>query len=230
MGCKYWHGFPSCPEGLRAAIAAPICAAMIASTGAVPAAEVDVLVVDSAGEPVPNVAVYLSSDNRSAASGGTRAVMDQVDTQFVPHILVVQTGTRVEFPNSDTIAHHVYSFSHPNHFKLPIYKGDAHPPVTFEYSGVVILGCNIHDNMLGFILVVDTDRFSKTNQGGMASLQIDDPRGAELSIWSPRIRDAEESLTQILRDGNGAVVEFRLRKNLRPAHDQHSDGMTWSEY
>ena len=67
------------------------------------------------------------------------AVMDQRDMQFVPHLLVVQTGTSVEFPNSDTVAHHVYSFSNPNKFMLPMYKGDQHPPVTFEHSGVVSL-------------------------------------------------------------------------------------------
>ena len=64
--------------------------------------------------------------------------------QFVPHMLVVQTGTSIEFPNSDVVGHHVYSFSKPNNFVLPLYTGDSHAPVTFDHDGVVMLGCNIN--------------------------------------------------------------------------------------
>ena len=150
--------------------------------------------------------------------------MDQVDQRFVPHVLVVQTGTEVDFPNSDVVAHHVYSFSHPNHFKLPIYKGRAHPPVQFEESGVVVLGCNIHDHMLAYIVVVDTPSFAKTNDDGVA---LD----ARVSIWSPRIRDDEEKLSVSLENGGeSAAVAFRLDKALRPRHEDQSEVLSWSEY
>ena len=95
-------------------------ALMLAATSSY-GGEVDVVVLDKDGQPVSDVAVYATrTDGRKQIdSRAGSAVMDQVDRQFVPHLLVVQTGTSVEFPNSDTVAHHVYSFSHPNKFTLP---------------------------------------------------------------------------------------------------------------
>ncbi len=194
--------------------------------------DVDVFVIDKDGRPVADVAVYamrLDGQNDLPAPT-TSAVMDQIDMQFVPHLLVVQTGTPVEFPNSDTVAHHVYSFSHPNKFILPMYHGEQHPPVTFEHSGVVSLGCNIHDHMLGYILVVDGTTFTKTDENGKASLSLDNPQDYEVSIWSPRIRDGDEFLSKtVVMPGNPkSEVKFHLTKKLHPPHGEES--MLWQEY
>lgn len=203
-------------------------ALMLAATSSY-GGEVDVMVLDKDGQPVADVAVYATrTDGRKQIdSRAGSAVMDQVGKQFVPHLLVVQTGTSVEFPNSDTVAHHVYSFSHPNKFTLPMYKGTAHPPVTFEHSGVVSLGCNIHDHMLGYILVVDSAAFAKTDENGSASLSLDDPQDYEIKIWSPRIRDGGELLTRTVVSSEPAV-SFRLAKKLNPPHGEQS--VSWQEY
>ena len=203
-------------------------ALMLAATSSY-GGEVDIVVVDKDGQPVSDVAVYATrTDGRKQIdSRAGSAVMDQVGKQFVPHLLVVQTGTSVEFPNSDTVAHHVYSFSHPNKFTLPMYKGTAHPPVTFEHSGVVTLGCNIHDQMLGYILVVDSATFAKTDENGSASLSLDDPQDYEIKIWSPRIRDGGELLTKTVVSSDPAV-SFRLAKKLNPPHGEQSE--SWQEY
>ena len=187
--------------------------------------EVKVVVLDKDGQPVSDVAVYATrTDGRKQIdSRAGSAVMDQVGKQFVPHLLVVQTGTSVEFPNSDTVAHHVYSFSHPNKFRLPMYKGTAHPPVTFEHSGVVALGCNIHDHMLGYILVVDSAAFTRTDENGSASLSLDNPEEFEIKIWSPRIRDGAKLLTVVSPE---PAVSFQLAKKLNPPHGEQS----WQEY
>ena len=199
-------------------------ALMLAATSSY-GGEVDVVVVDRDGQPVADVAVYATrTDGRKQIdSRAGSAVMDQVGKQFVPHLLIVQTGTSVEFPNSDTVAHHVYSFSHPNKFTLPMYKGTAHPPVTFEHSGVVTLGCNIHDHMLGYILVIDSATFAKTDENGSASLSLDRPEEFEIRIWSPRIRDGVELLTVVNPEPE---VSFRLAKKLNPPHGEQS----WQEY
>ena len=76
-------------------------------------------------------------------------VIDQRDKVFVPVVTVIQTGTEVSFPNSDSVSHHVYSFAQPNTFELPLYKGKRSPTVQFDHAGVVTLGCNIHDSMVG---------------------------------------------------------------------------------
>jgi len=205
---------------------------LILSAQAASGTDLDVFVADRDGAPVADVAVFAvraSGDARLPAPAGN-AVMDQVGKEFVPHLLVVQSGTSVEFPNSDTVAHHVYSFSHPNKFMLPMYKGVAHPPVTFEHSGVVILGCNIHDHMLGYILVVDSTVYSKTDERGRASLSLERPEDYEIRIWSPRIRDGEELLGKTVANSGSmdSLLSFQLVKKLSPPHgDQVA---SWQEY
>ena len=202
-------------------------------TGTVLADGASVVVLDRDGKPVPDVAVFVDAPDSFAthAPAGTRAVMDQVDQRFVPHLLVVQSGTMVEFPNSDTVAHHVYSFSHPNHFKLPIYKGHAHPPVSFDENGIVVLGCNIHDHMLAYIVVVDTPTFAKTNQDGVALLERPLEKGAKVTIWSPRIRDGMEGLSvTVASDQLDSAVAFNLKKSLRAPHDDQPGALSWNEY
>jgi len=196
--------------------------------------DVDVLVVDRGGQPVVDVAVYaVRLDSTTALpKPQSSAVMDQVDMQFVPHVLVVQAGTAVEFPNSDTVAHHVYSFSHPNKFVLPMYKGEKHSPVTFEYSGVVSLGCNIHDHMLGYVFVVDSTEFTMTDGTGHAALSLDNPDDFVINIWSPRIRDSQEFLSKKVSglDAASASVMFSLEKKLNPPHSSNSDSESWADY
>lgn len=214
----------------RCCSAAALCLLVTAAID-VRADGITVTVTDREGQPVPDVAVFAELPSASAAPAGKSALMDQVDQRFVPHILVVQTGTEVEFPNSDTVAHHVYSFSHPNHFKLPIYKGHAHPPVRFDESGIVVLGCNIHDHMLAYIVVVDTPAFAKTDANGVAVLDVQPSDATRVSIWSPRLRDDDENLS-IAIGGAGveSAIAFRLKKGLRPRHEDESEVLSWSEY
>ena len=196
--------------------------------------EIDVSVFGRDGKQVADVVVYalrLDGDV-SLPKPDKNAVMDQIDMQFVPHVLVVQSGTAVDFPNSDSVAHHVYSFSHPNKFVLPMYKGKKHPPVSFEHSGVVSLGCNIHDHMLGYILVIDSTIFATTNENGQASLSLDTPEDYAIVIWSPRIRDKAELLSKrvTISDESKASVTFSLAKKLNAPHGARSDDAAWSDY
>ncbi|MEM8684509.1 MAG: methylamine utilization protein [Pseudomonadota bacterium] len=190
------------------------------------AADIDVVVTDRNGDPVPDVVVYATGIGAPANTDEV-AIMDQVDKAFSPHILSVQKGTPVRFPNSDPVAHHVYSFSKPNAFSLPLYKGEEPDPVVFEHEGVVVLGCNIHDHMLGYILVIDSPVFEKTGEDGIATLSV--PASVdelELRIWSPRIRDKEDVTVRRLQGDDGSPVSFELLKRLRPVHRQES----WSDY
>src|SRR5262245_19236882 len=96
------------------------------------------------------VVTLRSTDASRPLAKPTAAVMDQMDRQFVPHVLVVPVGSQVVFPNSDSVAHQVYSFSPANKFQLPLYRGKPYPPVAFNREGVVTLGCNIHDQMRAY--------------------------------------------------------------------------------
>ena len=113
-----------------------------------------------------------------------------------------------------------------------MYKGKEHPPVSFEHSGVVSLGCNIHDHMLGYILVIDSTISATTNENGQASLSLDKPEDYAIVIWSPRIRDKAEFLSKkvAVSDESKASVTFSLAKKLNPPHGARSDDAAWSDY
>ncbi|MEM9384882.1 MAG: methylamine utilization protein [Pseudomonadota bacterium] len=194
------------------------------------AGTLSVTVLDRQGNPVSDVVVYAQHAAAAGNSSQTRsAILDQVDRRFDPHVLVVSRGTQVHFPNSDIVAHHVYSFSRPNQFKLPLYKGAPLAPVTFEHEGLVTIGCNIHDDMLAYIVVLDTEVFAKTDAQGHATLAYGDWQfPAEVTFWSPRFRGAKGYLTKTI--ASGAALEVRLDKALKRPHRQSAWSAGDDEY
>ena len=139
------------------------------SASAANAATISGQVTGPDGQPIPQAVVFVESPvagEPEAASTPPSAEMDQINKTFVPHVLPVAVGTRVRFPNSDQIHHHVYSFSRTKTFELPLYKGENAPPVLFDKPGVVKIGCNIHDWMSGIILVLPTRHFAITEDDG----------------------------------------------------------------
>ena len=144
--------------------------------------------------------------------------MDQVARAFVPSVLVVRTGTPVIFPNSDTIAHQVYSFSSTKRFELGLYRGHPHPPIVLDQPGLVVLGCNIHDNMVGYIYVTDSPYFGRSDDRGVWKMGTLPPGEYDVTIWSPRLPPDAVSVKQHvgLSDVAPARVEFRLKQALRP--------------
>jgi len=197
------------------------------------AATLEVTVVDQEGRPIDDVAVYATpaSGGAAYAGGGEKAIMDQHDMQFVPHLLVVQAGTEITFPNGDNVSHHVYSFSEAKRFELKLYKGDVYPPVTFDRPGVVVLGCNIHDGMLGYVVVVDTPHFAKTDERGVAQLDGVPSGDYVIAAWTPRARPTALPPTQQLTVGEGTVAaEFHITGRLSPAHAHTVSSLTWDRY
>lgn len=150
------------------------------------AATVSVNITDAKGRPVDDaVAALIPIRGPQRARPGAGAQIEQKDKQFVPSVTVVQTGTAVQFPNRDTVRHHVYSFSPAKNFEIKLYVGTPAEPVIFDKPGVVVLGCNIHDHMVAWINVVDTPWFAKTVQGG-AQIAAVPPGDYELQVWHPR--------------------------------------------
>lgn len=158
---------------LLACMASPAVAARLEST------------LSAQGAPLEDAVVSLSSAHAAIANAGTRATVDQRGSQFVPHVLAVQAGTSVTFPNSDQIQHQVYSFSAPRRFELPLYAGTQASPIRFEQTGIVVLGCNIHDWMIGYVVVVDTPYFAKSDARGMLSIEAP-PGKYRLRAWHER--------------------------------------------
>ncbi|WP_254775233.1 methylamine utilization protein [Pseudoxanthomonas sp. GM95] len=146
------------------------------------------ITVNASGAGLSDAVVSLQPAQGRAAPAGTTAAMDQRDSQFVPAVLVVQTGTVVTFPNSDHIRHQVYSFSPAKRFELPLYAGTTAKPVRFDQPGVVVLGCNIHDWMLGHIVVLDTPFFATTGAQGTVTLEVP-PGQYTLHAWHARLQN-----------------------------------------
>ena len=187
------------------------------------------------GGPVAGAVVVLES-TAPAVSPHRRdkatARIEQRDRRFVPQVIVVQTGTLVEFPNNDTVSHQVYSFSPARRFQLSLYKGTGHAPIEFDKAGLVVLGCNIHDDMIGYILVTDSPYFAQTDVQGRARIS-GLPAGAyRLRVWAPRIADAPASLERLVQVGEAAetAVDFALTKALLAAPTPRPGRAEWDAY
>lgn len=134
------------------------------------AGELRVTVRDQEGQPVADAVVFLGRAAGEAAARPGPGTIDQVDKRFVPEVSAIAVGTAVNFPNKDAIRHHVYSFSPAKPFELELYSGEPAAPVTFDKPGLVTIGCNIHDNMLAYVYIVDSDHYALTDAQGMAVL------------------------------------------------------------
>ena len=127
-------------------------------------------VIDQHGNPLPDALVTVSSPKISKKPKVPfQHSMDQVNKRFVPEVIAIQKGDSIQFPNSDDIRHHVYSFSVPKTFEIPLYSGEPANPVIFHEAGMVVVGCNIHDRMQGFIHIVEGKEFTLTDKTGVAT-------------------------------------------------------------
>jgi plastocyanin len=165
----------------------PICAS---------AGDLIVAVKSPAGAPVADAVVTIASAHAGPIHFPWAYRMAQKDIQFDPFVLIVPVGADVAFPNLDKVRHHVYSFSPAKTFELKLYGQEETRVVHFDKPGVVQVGCNIHDSMIAFIVVVETPHAAKTDAQGLATLR-DVPVGAQtLSVWRPYLHAPGNMLRQ----------------------------------
>jgi len=187
------------------------------SWAAASAASLRLLVVDQTGAPVKDAVIYaVPLNGKLPATKAAGAVIDQVKRQFVPLVSVAQTGAAVTFPNKDNIEHDVYSFSPAKRFELDLYHGIPASPVVFDKPGLVVMGCNIHDQMVAYLLVVDTPYFAKTDATGAANIE-NLPAGAyKMTAWHYRIATPDELPTrQLSADSADSANATKLTLQLK---------------
>jgi len=199
---------------LRAALSAlALCASLRAA-----AAEIVVKVLKRDGQPLAGAVLTAEAESPAlAAAPAVKAIMDQLNLAFVPDVLVIPVHSTVQFPNSDAISHQVYSFSSARKFQLPLYRGKPYPPVQFDQPGVVTLGCNIHDNMLAYIVVTAAPFFGRTDDNGNWTA-ANMPNGRyRLRLWHPLLKESLdiERVVQVTADRQD--IQIRLAKGLKPA-------------
>ncbi len=176
------------------------------------AGNVSVQVTDAAGQPLANVAVYLeAAGNQVLPKTLAKADIEQKARVFAPLVTIVQVGSEVSFPNNDTVRHHVYSFSSPKVFELKLYSGIPGAPVVFDKTGTVVVGCNIHDQMVAYIHIVNTPYFTRTNADGVA--RIENVSAGKFNLKSWHYLQADQGLVQsqpILLTAADASASLRI--------------------
>lgn len=126
----------------------------------------------------------------------------------------VRVGETVVFPNHDTVQHHIYSLSKPKKFELPLYRPGKSERVVFEQPGIVVLGCNIHDWMSAYVVVLDTPWFAKTSVDGRGSITAPPVGRYRIEVWHPRLAKTEIREATISPSGPNASLKFVL--SLKP--------------
>jgi plastocyanin len=179
------------------------------------AASLDVEVRDARGKPVADAAVYAVPASGPVDARNPRTVtIEQLDREFQPYVTVLQSGTRVTFPNRDPILHHVYSFSPAKPFEIKLYTGNSREEV-FDKPGVVTLGCNIHDWMIAYIVVVPTPHFGRSDEAGVVRLR-DVPAGAyDVRVYHPNQRAQAANQAAALEAQSAARMAFVVDTSAR---------------
>ena len=183
---------------------------------------ITVKVIDADGKPVPGSVVELTLDKDiDNPNLPDISEMDQVNRRFVPHILAVHKGTKVTFPNSDSIKHHVYSFSPAKTFELKLYKEAIPTPVEMDNEGVVAMGCNVHDWMSGYIYVAESQFFGQTDENGVYESEPPS-KVVSINVWHPRFNETDIKKGQNIEVTEDKIV-FQLKQELYPNQDISAD-------
>ncbi len=180
---------------------------------------------DQSGNPVINAIVSASLQNKSGNSPkkpSKTIIIDQIDKEFINHVTPIQVGTAINFPNHDQIRHHIYSLSAAKNFEIPLYKGLPAKPIIFDQAGIVVLGCNIHDQMSAYIVVLDSPYFAASNEQGLASLTL--PVGDyELKFWHRDADEQSKNSTQSITVTDGLTdINISHEFNIKPSWNSRS--------
>jgi len=183
----------------------------------------EINLLDQHGEPIANAVLSVeiapnATSSNTPNSASEVAIMDQVAYQFVPKILVLSKGQKVDFPNSDDVRHHVYSFSEPKSFEIKMYQGSDAELISFDNSGIVVLGCNIHDSMVGYIYVSDNENTFSSDAHGKVTIPQHylNSTSAEqnIRIWHPKLSVAGTTRIQRTISTRSATQTLKLETHV----------------
>jgi plastocyanin len=199
-----------------------VLAALLAGAPSLLSAAILQVDVDDGAAVVEFAMVSLHSDAAAAATRAGAGVMDQINSEFAPRVLAVSVGSTVSFPNRDNTRHHVYSFSPAKRFELPLYAGSEVDPVRFDMPGVVTLGCNIHDWMIGYIHVLDTPFHGVTDTQGRTRIEL--PAGRyELRVWHERLAPLAPAQARQIEVVEGEQGQQQVTLTLQPPPPPRGD-------
>lgn len=185
-------------------------------TGPAGAATLELKLAEARGAGVADAVVSLRpADGRPlpALAPVPNATVAQINRELVPYVTAVTAGTTVALPNNDTVEHHAYSLSPALKFDLPLYKPNMNKALEFKTPGVVTIGCNIHDWMIAYVVVLDTPWFAQSTASGAVTLPSV-PAGRYIAtIWHPRLA---KEVTQEFTVTDAAAPAQAVTLTLRP--------------
>lgn len=179
---------------------------------------ITVTVLDPTLEKIEGVVVYLSPLDKSSINSLTTQtlIISQNNKKFTPYIAVLQKGQKIKFKNQDDVTHHIYSVSGKNRFDFKVKAGEHNNNIDISAVGEVAMGCNIHDWMSGYVLVVDTPYFNKTTSTGISNFENIPSGNYKLTIWHPQLDiNNNEFITDVLIQKT-QNIKITLPKSLLP--------------
>jgi len=193
---------------------------ILLAAGAAHAAGTDlqIRVEDQKHDPVGDGVVWLVPLDRPAAPASappTRVEIEQRGQEFSPLVTVVRVGTTVQLPNRDNVEHHVYSQSQAKKFEFPLYAPGRAESVVFDRPGVVALGCNIHDWMLAYVVVVDTPWYSRTDAAGHGMIAGVPPGRYRAEVWHRRLASSVQREIEIETASTPLAFTLALKPDRR---------------
>jgi len=181
------------------------------------AEEFSIIIKSPSGKTIKDAVVTLSSkDNKKLQTGKTYKI-DQINKTYVPHVTIIPAGNNISFPNKDNIRHHVYSFSETKKFELPLYEGTPTEPVTFNKSGIAVLGCNIHDWMRAYVFISDTPYYGLSGESGSVTIKNIPKGDYSLRVWHSRLKNQSDFKPTKIKVTSNQTHPYQATVALKPA-------------
>ncbi|MEH6442470.1 MAG: hypothetical protein V7784_01110 [Oceanospirillaceae bacterium] len=182
-----------------------------------------VIVKDSSGANLADVVVYAEPlEQQPLGKTKKNIVISQAKKSFTPYISVAQTGNSIVFSNKDDITHHIYSASG-SKFAFLIRPGQKVGQPKLSQSNEIVMGCNIHDWMSGYLLVLDTPYFTKTDANGLANLDIKGAGRYKIIVWHPQITEKNNRISKDINIAEDLEVAMSLSQKMDKILEQKSD-------
>ena len=185
---------------------------------------VQVFVKSKTGQPLDEMVVYLEPlDGQILEKSHKEVIVGQLDKSFSPYISVSQINSQINFVNQDDITHHIYSAGNDNKFSFKVRAGTTHSLAQFEQASEVAMGCNIHDWMSGYLLVVNTPYFGKTDELGRVSFSIAKQGKYKIIVWHPQMQAVNNRMGMEKEINNNDIFTFTLKNEMENIPTQNSD-------
>lgn len=146
----------------------------------------------------------------ASAVSETEYVLDQRQLTFIPHIIPIMVGSKVEFPNNDKVAHNVFSLSRAKEFDLGSYEAGQSKTVVFDKPGVVDIRCDVHQEMNAFILVLKNPYFAVTDKEGRFDIPNLPAGSYQVKTWHEKLRTARQKVA--VPENNDVSIQFKPKR------------------